>query len=121
MRDQEPPRPPQGMDLEAEERQGLAGFLRQHRKDILSDWEHALHLRHPEPTPNGALLRDHLPDFLDRLADAAEHPRAGGAAQVSQTLTDEDALERLEQGYEPGAVALEYGLLRHSILQCLEH
>ncbi len=119
MRNQEPPRPPQGVDPKAGGRQRLANFLRQYREDILSDWEHALHPRHPEQPPSGALLRDHIPDFLERLADAAEHPREGAAALVSQAVTDEHALERLEQGYEPGEVALEYGLLRHSILQCL--
>jgi PAS domain S-box-containing protein len=120
MRDQQPPPPHQGGHPEAGERHPLTDVLRKHREDILEEWEHALHARRPEGHLDGPLLRDHLPEFLDRLADAAEHVRPGSPAQVPTLITDEHALERLEQGFEPGELALEYGLLRHSILQLLE-
>jgi len=119
MRDQEPPQPPRESDPEADEHD-LADFLRQHREAILEDWEHTLHTRRPERHLDGPLLRDHIPEFLDRLADAAQHTREGNPAQATRLLTGEHALERLEQGFEPGELALEYGLLRHSILQLLE-
>ncbi len=119
MRDQEPPQSPRESDLEADEHY-LADFLRQHREAILEDWEHALHTRRPERHLEGPLLRDHIPEFLDRLADAAEHTREGTPAEVPRLITGEHAMERLEQGFEPGELALEYGLLRHSILRLLE-
>lgn len=120
MRDQEPPQPHQGAEPEPGERCRLADFLRRHREDILSDWERALRARHPEELPEGPWLRDHMPQFLDRLADAAEHPDAPGPVPLPQALADEHALERLERGYEPGEVAFEYGLLRSCILRRLE-
>jgi PAS domain S-box-containing protein len=120
MREQDPPQSFRPSVPEPGERQWLADFLRRHREDILSDWEHALHARHPEQQPGGALLRDHIPEFLDRLADAAEHAQEEQPPRVFQSITDVHALERLELGYEPGEVALEYGLLRRSILRSLE-
>ncbi|HEX8825250.1 MAG TPA: ATP-binding protein [Archangium sp.] len=120
MRDQDPPQPLRGVHPETGERHHLADILRQHREDILSAWEHALHTRRPDHPLGGPLLRDHIPEFVDQLADAAEHPPRDVPAQVPRAITDEHALERLEQGFEPGELALEYGLLRHSILQRLE-
>jgi PAS domain S-box-containing protein len=120
MRDQEPPPPHQGAHPEAGERHDLTDFLRRHRTAILEDWEHALHTRRPKRRLDGPLLRDHIPEFIDRLAEVAEHARPGHPTQVPPLISGEHALERLEQGFEPGELALEYGLLRHSILQLLE-
>jgi PAS domain S-box-containing protein len=119
MRELDPSQSSLGSELDPRERHRLADFLRQHREDILSEWEHALHARHPERTPGGTLLRAHLPDFLDRLADAAEHLEGGSLPPLPHAITDEHTLEQLEQGYAPGELSLEYGLLRHSLLQCL--
>ena len=121
MRDQEPPPPHQEGEPEEEPRHHLTDFLRRQREAILAEWEHALHVRRPgRQHPQGPLLRDHLPEFLERLADAAEHTPRGAPTQVPLSLTGEHAMKRLEQGFEPGELALEYGLLRHSILQVLE-
>ncbi|HYO55961.1 ATP-binding protein [Archangium sp.] len=120
MRDQDPPQPLQSSGLESGEQYRLADFLRRHREDILSDWEDALRARHPELQPGGALLRDQLPEFLDRLADAAEQAHGEQPPQVPHTLNDEQALRRLELGYEPGEATVEYGLLRHCILRLME-
>ncbi|MFY0572157.1 ATP-binding protein [Archangium lansingense] len=113
MRDQEPPSGPGGQYR-------LADFLRRHREDILSDWQRAIQARHPEQEPYGALLRDQMPEFLDRLADAAEHAHGEEPPAIPQAIPSEHGLQRLELGFEPGEVALEYGLLRHCILQRME-
>ncbi|PTL83293.1 ATP-binding protein [Vitiosangium sp. GDMCC 1.1324] len=120
MGDQDPPQPHRDSRPEPGEQHRLADFLRRHREDILSDWQQSLRLRHPEQDPGGALLRDHMPQFLDRLAEAVEHPHGEQPPQQLQAITDEHALQRLELGYEPGEVALEYGLLRSCILRRLE-
>ncbi|WP_375768658.1 PAS domain-containing protein [Archangium gephyra] len=117
MRDQEPPQPP-GPEPGGHYR--LADFLRRHREDILSDWEHALRERHAEHTSDTNLLRNQMPEFLDRLADAAEQAQEGQTPQAPQIISGEHALQRLELGYEPGEVALEYGLLRHCIFRLME-
>ncbi|MCY1082687.1 ATP-binding protein [Archangium lansingense] len=113
MRDQEPPSGPGGQYR-------LADFLRRHREEILSDWQRAIQARHPEQEPYGALLRDQMPEFLDRLADAAEHAHGEEPPAIPQAIPSEHGLQRLELGFEPGEVALEYGLLRHCILQRME-
>jgi PAS domain S-box-containing protein len=120
MRDQEPPQPPGPSGPELEEQHGLADFLRRHREDILSDWERTLRTRHPESSPDGALLRDHMPEFLDRLADAAEQAHGEHPLRVPDFVPGEHGLQRLELGFEPGEVAMEYGLLRHCILRRME-
>jgi PAS domain S-box-containing protein len=117
MRDEEPPQPP-GREPEGQYR--LADFLRRHREDILSDWEHALRTRHPEHAPDGALLRDQLPEFLDRLADAAEHAPGERPPWLPGFIPEEHGPRRLELDFEPGEAALEYALLRHCILQRME-
>ncbi|HYO71990.1 MAG TPA: ATP-binding protein [Archangium sp.] len=133
MRDQEPPQPPGPPGPSGPEPEGhyrLADFLRRHREDILADWERALRTRHPEPPLEGALLRNHMPEFLDRLADAAERALAERASEeqaseeqaprIPDFVPGEHGLQRLELGFEPCEVALEYGLLRHCILRLLE-
>ncbi|WP_257451341.1 ATP-binding protein [Archangium lipolyticum] len=120
MRDQDPPQPLRPSGPEPGESHRLADFLRKHREDILSDWEHALHARHPEQRPDDSPLRDHIPELLDRLADAAEHVHDAQRPPMSQLLGDEHDLERLVLGCEPGEVAFEYGLLRTCILRTLE-
>ena len=118
MRDQEPPQPP-GPEPGGQYR--LADFLRRHREDILSDWEHAMRARHPEHAPHTLQLRNQMPEFLDRLADAAEQAHGDGPPPtLPQGIAGEHGLQRLELGFEPGEIALEYGLLRHCILRLME-
>ncbi|MFE8603227.1 ATP-binding protein [Archangium violaceum] len=123
MRDQEPPQPPGPpgpSGLEPEDQYQLADFLRRHRETLLEDWERAVRMRHPEPLPDGALLRNHMPEFLDRLADAAEQASVEQPPRIPEFVPGEHGLQRLELGFEPGEVALEYGLLRLCILRRME-
>jgi PAS domain S-box-containing protein len=119
MREQDPRQSPWSSGPESGEAYRLADFLRRHREDILSDWEEALRARHPERPLGDSVLREHLPEFLDWLADAAEQA-PGDPPWVPQALTDGHALPGLEPGYAPGEVAREYGLLRHCILRRME-
>lgn len=97
----------------SDEPYGLADSLRRHREDILRDWERAVAEHQPDGLTREALLRDYLPDFLERVADVLEHPPDEG--RLAQLVPDEHTLRRLEAGLEPDAVALEFGLLRHCI------
>jgi PAS domain S-box-containing protein len=116
MQDPEPPHVPVTGPEAGGSRQ-LAGILRQYRMHILEEWERAYQLRYPERPAGEALLHDHVLGFLDRLAEAEEHGADG--TPLPQALSDEHALDRLEQGYAPGALAEEYGLLRGCILRVL--
>ena len=113
------PEPPHGLGTgpEAGGQRRLADILRQYRMHILDDWEQAYHQHSPERPAGEALLHDHVLGFLDRLAEAEEHGHDG--TPLPQALSDEHALDRLEQGYAPGELAAEYGLLRGSILRVL--
>ncbi|QRK10328.1 PAS domain-containing protein [Archangium violaceum] len=118
MRDQDPPQPLRTSVPERGEHR-LAVLLRRHREDILTDWAHALHAHALEHASEGVPPRDHLPGFLELLADAAENAHDEPGAREPQALTQEHALERLEQGCTPEEVAFEYRLLRACILQRL--
>ncbi|WP_170115507.1 sensor histidine kinase [Melittangium boletus] len=96
----------------------MAEFLREHRELLLLDWETTLRERAPEQPHEEAVLRDHLPEFLERLADAAEHPSAEGVS-LPLALSDEHALLRLEHGQGLSQIALEYAILRHCIFRGL--
>jgi len=116
MQDAEPPHVPV-TGPEAGGQRRLADILRRYRLHILEDWERAYQQRSPERPAAEALLHDHLLGFLDRLAEAEEHGPDG--TPLPQALSDEHALDRLEQGYAPGELAAEYGLLRGCILRVL--
>ena len=115
--DPSPSRPP---DV-AEQRVSspLARFLREHPERLLAEWEEALRARVPEQPLDRALLREHLPELVRRLADAAEHAHQPEAALLPQLISDEHALQRMEHGLYLGHITLEYGLLRHCILRGL--
>ncbi len=55
----------------------LADFLRTHRETILSDWLTAVRSLAPARGLDRPMLIDHLPQFLDDLADFLDEVRAG--------------------------------------------
>ena len=103
------------------EQRVLADFLRRQREELVRDWEAGLRERRPEGTTGGPLLRYHVRELLDALADDAEHPSPPGTPRLALVLPDEHAVRRLEMGYAPEEAVLEYGLLRQCILQGLVH
>ena len=60
-----------------EEPRRLADFLRTHRETILSDWLTAVLRLAPARRLDRPMLIDHLPQFLDDLADFLDEVRAG--------------------------------------------
>jgi PAS domain S-box-containing protein len=90
-------------------------FIHISREAILRKWlskasaaEHAEHL--PE-----AVLRDHIPQLLDRVAD--QLAMQGRGASLSD-LPREHAESRLDLGFNLRSVASEIALLRRVILDC---
>jgi len=55
----------------------LSDFLRTHRETILSDWLMAVRSLAPARRLDGPMLIDHLPQFLEDLADFLDEVRAG--------------------------------------------
>jgi len=103
---------------EGEESEPLraADFLRAHREELLTEWEHSVQALYAERGERPSWVRDHIPELLTLLADAIEH----GPEGLGTALSDEHALTRLDEGFDLGEVASEYALLRKCILRHLE-
>ena len=92
-------------------------FLRQHRTQILEQWERKVRRLPPAERLDRQALFDHLPIVLDDLADAAQAALQGAPAPDLRSDPDRHAITRLDQGYELGEVVIEYSLLRETILE----
>lgn len=93
----------------------LAQFVRDHKDVILSEWlaeVRQLPSAHSQPLD---AIRDHIPDFLDRLADAID---CGDVSAVTmQGLPNLHAAMRVREGYDLRQVVAEYRSIRAVILR----
>ena len=103
--------------LAADEPRRLADFLRENREQILAHWEAevrkvraAAHLERP-------LLLDHVPEFIDDLAEYIDELRTGHDVAPPEEQPRIHALERLEVGYDLAEVVAEYAVLRRCITE----
>src|SRR2546429_2416832 len=101
----------------SDEPRRLADFLREHRDEILAHWEQevrkvgaARHLDRP-------MLVDHLPEFIEELADYVGELRTGHEVTPPEDQPQIHALERLEVGYDLAEVVNEYAILRRCITE----
>src|SRR3982074_1882132 len=100
-----------------EEPRRLADFLRTRRETILSDWLTRVRSLAPGRGLARPMLIDHLPQFLDDLADFLDEVRAGHTAAEPVTAPVMHALERLEGGYNLAEGVEEYAILRQCIVE----
>jgi len=93
----------------------LAQFVRDHKNLILSEWiaeVRQLPSAHSQPMD---AIRDHIPDFLDRLAEAID---CGDVSAVTmQGLPNLHAAMRVREGYDLRQVVAEYRSIRAVILR----
>src|SRR5438105_11088789 len=101
----------------ADEPRRLSDFLRAHRERILSDWVDAVRVLEPAKNLDQPVLLDHLPRFLDELADFLDDVRAGHPAEEPVNPPTMHALDRLEVGYDLTEVVEEYAILRRCIVE----
>src|SRR6266550_522060 len=99
----------------------LSDFLRTHRDTILSAWLAAVRRLAPARDLEQPVLLDHLPEFIDELADFLDDVRAGHAVAEPVTPPALHALERLEVGYDLAEVVEEYAILRQCIIDLVHH
>jgi signal transduction histidine kinase len=93
----------------------LTAFIRQHRNAIVDEWlSRAVTLPNAQTLAPPALW-DHVPDILDRLADAID--RRDDTAAALENLPEQHASLRFRQGYDLRQVIAEYRLLRQVIMQ----
>jgi len=94
----------------------LSDFLRTHRNQILSEWVEAARALAPARNLERPILLDHVPQFIDDLADFLDEVRAGHTVVEPVNPPTMHALERLEVGYNLAHVVEEYAILRHCIV-----
>lgn len=96
-------------------------FLREHRDDVLREWERRVRALPPAADLDTQALIDHLPHLLEEISDLADEALADGSGDEprgpSRQQTDRHAIERLHQGYDLGHVVTEYSLLRETVQQ----
>ncbi|HYZ90200.1 MAG TPA: GAF domain-containing sensor histidine kinase [Myxococcales bacterium] len=95
----------------------LSDFLRTHRNQILSAWLEAACRLSPARDLEHPILLDHIPQFIDDLADFLDEVRAGHPATEPLNPPTKHALERLEVGYNLAHVVEEYAILRQCIVE----
>jgi PAS domain S-box-containing protein len=100
----------------------MADFLRLRHAEIIAGWERAVRALPIAEGLDRPHLLDHIPEILLLIADLVDAGTAeNGRQQHLPRLTpDIHALERLDQGYELGAVVTEYSVLRQIILDLWE-
>src|SRR3954466_642290 len=101
----------------ASEPRRLADFLRERREEILDHWERQVRSVAAARNLDRPVLLDHLPQFIDDLAEYVGEVRTGVELPPPEELSRIHALERLEVGYDLAEVVAEYGILRRCITE----
>ena len=107
--------------LQGEVHGRLSDFLRERRDEILSEWEAAVRKVRVARNLDRPLLLDHMPHFLEDLAEYVAEVRAGITVLPPDEFPRIHALERLELGYDLSEVVFEYAILRRCITDLAVH
>ena len=92
----------------------LPAFIRNHKALILDHWFADVRRLPSAHSLSAERIRDHIPDFLDGLADAIE--RGDEAAVTMRGLPNLHAALRVREGYDLRQVVAEYRSIRAVIL-----
>ncbi|MCA1829832.1 MAG: ATP-binding protein [Myxococcales bacterium] len=93
----------------------LGDFLRHERGEIIARWEHEVRRLRPAEFLSRPVLLDHIPDFVDQLADFVSDSREHHDIPPPHEFPVIHALERLDLGYDLSEVVAEYAILRECI------
>ena len=106
----------------AKETPRLGGFLRAKQPEIIARWALAVRALPIARTLDRPRLVDHLPKILSLIADLVdEGPDSDGEGHdLPGKPPDLHAIERLDAGYDLGAVVTEYTILRQCVLELWE-
>ena len=93
-------------------------FLREHRDRILREWEASVEAEAPLVDLKDAVLRNQIPEFLDKLANWLEGSALAGTPEMRLAAVAH-ADQRLEHGFQLKQLIHEIRLLRATILRLL--
>jgi two-component system, chemotaxis family, CheB/CheR fusion protein len=93
-------------------------FIREHRDEIIREWEELVAAGPRDVKLVDSALRDHLPDFLDELAAWLEQSAEPGGARM-RAAAARHAAQRLDNSFQLKQLLDEYRLLRMTILRLL--
>lgn len=93
-------------------------FLRERRDDIMREWEARVASEARTIKLTDSALRDHLPEFLDELADWLQSAEAPGTPKM-RAAAARHAAQRLDHSFQLSQLVHEYRLLRTAILHLL--
>ena len=93
-------------------------FLREHRDRILREWAASVQAEAPIVDLKDALLRNHIPELVETLADWLEGSAAPGSGELRLAAVAH-ADQRLEHGFQLKQLIHEVRLLRETILRLL--
>jgi signal transduction histidine kinase/CheY-like chemotaxis protein len=93
-------------------------FIRDRRDDIMREWEKRVASEAREIKLADSALRNHLPEFLDELADWLEQDEAPGTSRM-RAAAARHAAQRLDHSFQLTQLVHEYRLLRATILHLL--
>ena len=92
----------------------LPDFIRRHKELILDHWLAEVRRLSSAQNQPAEIIRDHIPEFLDRLADALDRNGAGAASL--RGLPNLHAALRVREGYDLRQLVAEYRVIRAVIL-----
>src|SRR5919201_854641 len=95
----------------SDEPRRLADFLREHREEIIAHCEQEVRKVRAASQLARPVLIDHLPEFIEELADYVGELRTGHEVAAPEEHPQIHALERLEVGYNLEEVVAEYAIL----------
>lgn len=93
-------------------------FIRDRRDDIMREWEARVASEAREIKLTDSALRNHLPEFLDELADWMQSAEAPGSSRM-RCAAARHAAQRLDHSFQLTQLVHEYRLLRGSLLHLL--
>jgi PAS domain S-box-containing protein len=97
----------------------LSDFIQSRLQAILRQWELRARSSPAAERLRGALLRDHIPQILERIASMLQHLDTCDVEMLLD-LPDRHALERLDEGYDVRMATEELSALRDTVLELWE-
>jgi PAS domain S-box-containing protein len=95
-------------------------FIREHRDEILAEWERAVRTMPLARQLDRPALIDDIPGLLDRIAQLGDELEDGAETPRIDPVSENHGLQRLGEGFDVAQLVIELGILRDSITRLWE-